>query len=339
MQDLATKMTGQQLTAAEWNEVPEEVQNVITTSGLSLSGGDLSQLVKSVMQYVGSGSFYIDSGAADAYVLSPITGFSNPHSLSDGLTVQFIASAVNTGASTVNVAGLGVKDIVDESGAALTGGEINNAALNTIYYRSGTDDFRLIIPNIPDATETVKGIAEIATQAETDTGTDDTRFITPLKLATKPGSSNIQAFSKAADEDVTNSTTLQDDDDLNNVISLAANSKYILDGYLFVAQTGTAGGIKTNYVLPAGATLTVSTRVPLPSKAVKSKDTSNTGSVLISYVDTTDIGNAGEGIYVRGIITTAGTAGNLGFQWAQESADIVETTLAKDSWLRAEKIA
>ena len=36
----------------------------------------------------------------------------------------------------------------------------------------------------PDATETVKGVAEIATQAEVTTGTDDTRIVTPLKLAT-----------------------------------------------------------------------------------------------------------------------------------------------------------
>jgi hypothetical protein len=35
----------------------------------------------------------------------------------------------------------------------------------------------------PAASETVAGIAEIATQAETDTGTDDVRVITPLKLA------------------------------------------------------------------------------------------------------------------------------------------------------------
>jgi microcystin-dependent protein len=35
----------------------------------------------------------------------------------------------------------------------------------------------------PPATETVQGIAEIATQAETDAGTDNARFITPLKLA------------------------------------------------------------------------------------------------------------------------------------------------------------
>ena len=39
----------------------------------------------------------------------------------------------------------------------------------------------------PSATETTAGIAEIATQAETDTGTDDLRFITPLKLATWSG--------------------------------------------------------------------------------------------------------------------------------------------------------
>lgn len=36
----------------------------------------------------------------------------------------------------------------------------------------------------PSASETTAGIAEIATQAETDAGTDDLRMVTPLKLAT-----------------------------------------------------------------------------------------------------------------------------------------------------------
>ena len=35
----------------------------------------------------------------------------------------------------------------------------------------------------PPASETAQGVAEIATQAETDAGTDNARFITPLKLA------------------------------------------------------------------------------------------------------------------------------------------------------------
>lgn len=37
---------------------------------------------------------------------------------------------------------------------------------------------------VPDASETTKGKIEIATQGETDTGTDDTRALTPLKAKT-----------------------------------------------------------------------------------------------------------------------------------------------------------
>lgn len=39
----------------------------------------------------------------------------------------------------------------------------------------------------PAASETTAGVAELATQAETDTGTDDARMVTPLKLATWSG--------------------------------------------------------------------------------------------------------------------------------------------------------
>lgn len=39
----------------------------------------------------------------------------------------------------------------------------------------------------PAASETTAGVAELATQAETDAGTDDLRMVTPLKLATWSG--------------------------------------------------------------------------------------------------------------------------------------------------------
>jgi len=45
----------------------------------------------------------------------------------------------------------------------------------------------------PPATESTAGIAEIATQGETDTGTDDARIVTPLKLAN--WASRIKKFS------------------------------------------------------------------------------------------------------------------------------------------------
>jgi hypothetical protein len=50
----------------------------------------------------------------------------------------------------------------------------------------------------PDASETVKGIIELATQAETNTGTDDLRAITPLKLQTR-----MAAFAQPLDSDLT----------------------------------------------------------------------------------------------------------------------------------------
>jgi hypothetical protein len=55
----------------------------------------------------------------------------------------------------------------------------------------GTDDVLWTSFNAgaPAASESTSGIAEIATQAETDTGTDDLRFVTPLKLATWSGRS------------------------------------------------------------------------------------------------------------------------------------------------------
>lgn len=49
----------------------------------------------------------------------------------------------------------------------------------------------IVVGAVPPATETQQGIAELATQAETDTGTDDTKIVTPLKLATYVAGGNV----------------------------------------------------------------------------------------------------------------------------------------------------
>lgn len=58
----------------------------------------------------------------------------------------------------------------------------------------GVDDvlWTAFLTASPDASESTKGIAELATQTEVDTGTDDTRIITPLKLK------NSKWFAKSA---------------------------------------------------------------------------------------------------------------------------------------------
>lgn len=49
----------------------------------------------------------------------------------------------------------------------------------------------IVVGAVPPATETQQGIAELATQAETDAGTDDTKIVTPLKLANFVGSGGV----------------------------------------------------------------------------------------------------------------------------------------------------
>lgn len=181
MQDLNDKITGSTLTAAEWNEIPSEIQNVIEDLGITLSGGDLNQLGKAIAGYVANGTFYTDSGAADAYVLTVIGSKQRPTAYTNGLEAEFIIGNTNTGSSTINVAGLGAVDIAG-TGAA---GTLTTGDIVRLLFNLATGDFDIVNNTgavSANASETVKGIVELATQAETDTGADDLRAITPLKL-------------------------------------------------------------------------------------------------------------------------------------------------------------
>lgn len=137
MQDLNDKIAGGQLTAIEWNEVPSELQNVIEALGITLSSGDLDQLGKAIAGYTANGTFYTDSGVADAYVLSVIGSKQAPTEYTDGFEAEFVVDNTNSGASTVNVAGLGVVDIAGtgSQGTLITG------KLARIRFNAGTGDF------------------------------------------------------------------------------------------------------------------------------------------------------------------------------------------------------
>jgi hypothetical protein len=79
----------------------------------------------------------------------------------DASTTYYIGSIVNNGSGVL------YKSLVDDN--------LNNAVTD------GTK-WALVVTATPDASETVKGIAEIATAEEAIAGTDDARIITPSKV-------------------------------------------------------------------------------------------------------------------------------------------------------------
>jgi len=93
------------------NTTRAETNNVIESTGEVLSVGDTSQLGKAVADYSGTADAFNDSGAADAYVLSTIGTLEGPTGYVEDQRVRFRPGNNNTGASTVNVNGLGVKSI------------------------------------------------------------------------------------------------------------------------------------------------------------------------------------------------------------------------------------
>ena len=143
MQQLDNKITGSNLTAGEWNQVPGELQNVITGAGITLDGNDVNQLGKAVAQYVATVDYYTDSGVADAYVLSPIGSNHGPVAYSDGMRVRFIPANDNTGASTVNVNSLGVKNIKTHLGNTLSNKHLRAGRLVELVYNATADEFRI----------------------------------------------------------------------------------------------------------------------------------------------------------------------------------------------------
>jgi len=130
------------LPATEWNQVPSELQNIITALGMTLSNGDLNQLGKALSGYAANGSFFTDSGAANAYILTPIGGKQVHPDYEDGDEVEFIAANPNTGASTVNVAGKGVKNIKLENGEDPWPGDIRERT--KLKFDNGNDWFELV---------------------------------------------------------------------------------------------------------------------------------------------------------------------------------------------------
>ena len=107
--------------------------------------------------------------------------------------------------------------------------------------------------SVAAASETVSGVAELATQAETDTGTDDLRIVTPLKA--KNASWMVKKYSTAFGDGSATSYVIT-----HNLNNIGAHAKVRLTASTFDeieveidTRTANSFTIKTNTAPAAGA--------------------------------------------------------------------------------------
>jgi hypothetical protein len=120
-------------------------------------------------------------------------------------------------------------------------------------------------------------------------------------------------FIKTADQTVTNNATFQNDAFL--AFAMAANSSYTIDAAINFSGTSAAADFKYTFTAPAGAS------VYLNTDAATSANTNTVCNIAASGQTCTVLiaANFRGTIRVTGYIRTAGTAGNLQFQFAQNA--------------------
>ena len=148
--DIVSKINGNTCSATEFNQIPTELEALQTSSGQTSSDAILNQVSIGTSRYAAN-NFYIDSGVADAYVLTLAASMTNPVSATIGyfigMIIRFRAGNANTGASTVNVNSAGVKNLKKEDGTTdLAAGDIS-INRDSVFRYNGTAFAQVIQAN------------------------------------------------------------------------------------------------------------------------------------------------------------------------------------------------
>lgn len=194
-----------------------------------------------------------------------------------------------------------------------------SATQETNLYRSAANVLKTDDSLIVDIDLTVNGNLSVA-------GIGQTRYI-----------------AKTADETVTSSATLQNDDHL--VLSVVANAVYTfaLDLYM-IEGTDFVGDFKMSFTCPAGATFDMhgagahttdlTTGTSSNGEWIGKLATASAGATLAFGVGT---GLTAARVYGRLVMSS--TAGNFQLQWAQNASDASGTTLKAGSQMTMTRVA
>lgn len=299
------------------------------------------------------------SGTANQVSASASTGavtLSLPQSIHTGATPSFAGLNLtgNLGITTGNISISTAGNISTTSGnISTTSGSITTSSGNLVagnggelrLTESGGSDYSAFKAgtqsgNITYTLPTTNGSAgQLLRIASSPAPTATTAT---LEWASASGSSGFGSVGgivfarKTANEDVTSSTTLQNDDHLT--VALNANESYELDGVLFASTTDNGHDLQIALTVPTGTTMRVSYH-GTEENTTNNRETdvltaSGTAGTVVNL-------QSANGVVVRlkGLIRTAGTSGNVTLQWADDSSAGSETvTLGTDSFFKVTRV-
>lgn len=183
----------------------------------------------------------------------------------------------------------------------------------------------------PALINTHKGDASAHHARYTDAEADaraDAKVATHAGLFT--GIHGITVVRKTADETVNNNETLQNDDDL--VIAVGANEVWLIHMVIYSLRiTGDPDG-KFAFAVPAGGAMVGWEAWSKPTSQLVQKD--YTAENLITIAPNNTYRAWMHGMYIGGV-----NAGNLQFQWAQETATAEDTKILAKSFMLCQRLA
>ncbi len=149
-----------------------------------------------------------------------------------------------------------------------------------------------------------------------------------------------QYVRKTADEAVTSSITLQDDDHL--LLAIGANQTWVLEFVLFV-KGDAAADFQLTVAAPTGAGGRWGMTGPSPGTTGVTAGDGAFGSTTLGTERVAGLSGTtatGEAMVVaKALVRNGGTAGNATLRWAQSVSSATATTLMTDSYLIATRVA
>lgn len=133
---------------------------------------------------------------------------------------------------------------------------------------------------------------------------------------------------KTADESVTSSTVLQNDDHL--LFAVGANEVWEFLIFLRLVAGNITPDFKYAFTVPTGGSIVISGQVHIGAQAVEVDGTTAQIAIALSATQ----GN----MFFLGLYIGGANAGNVQLQWAQNTSDAAATTVKTNSFIIAHKL-